>query len=364
MLHVVHILHSFGTGGMEKGLTTLINHGSPEFKHTIICLTESGDSQHLLQKNIEIIEMHKKEGNSLFFIFRLMKVIRQLKPDIVHTRNWGGFDGIIAARLAGIQNIVHGEHGWSMDDPDGLNRKRVFIRRVVNLFIKKYTCVSKQMKTWLEKDIKVGKEVVQVYNGIDCDTFYSCRDKILRAELGIHPETIVMGIVARLDPIKNHAALIKVFNKIHAKNPKTCLMIIGEGPERSNLEKISGSGIVFLGNRSDVHTLLNAMDVFILPSFNEGISNTILEAMATGLPIIASDRGGNPELVKHGLNGMVFSPDDQSALEKLIVNYINKPELRQKHGENARLDAEKKFSIQQMVDGYENIWKAVLKEAV
>ncbi|NOX35790.1 MAG: glycosyltransferase, partial [Deltaproteobacteria bacterium] len=266
---------------MEKGLATIINHASPEFKHTIVCMTKSGASKFLLRDDIKIIEMNKKEGNSLFFIFRLMKVFKQLNPDIVHTRNWGGLDGVIAARLAGISHIVHGEHGWSMDDPDGLNRKRVFIRRVINLFIKKYTCVSRQMKTWLEKDIKVGKEVIQIYNGVDCNLFCPGRDNALKSELGIDPGTIVMGIVARLDPIKNHAGLIKAFNKVHAEHPHTCLLIIGEGSERAKLEEISGSGIIFLGNRPDVYGLLKCMDIFILPSFNEGISNTILEAMAS-----------------------------------------------------------------------------------
>ncbi len=284
-----------------------------------------------------------------------------MKPDIVHTRNWGGLDGIIAGRLAGIRNIDHGEHGWSMDDPAGLNPKRVFIRKIINVFVKKYTCVSRQMKTWLERDIKVGKEVTQVYNGIDCAAFCPGKDSALRSELGIQPEIVVMGVVARLDPIKNHIALIKVFNKVHAENTHTCLLIIGEGSERQRLEEMSGSGIIFLGNRLDVHALLNGMDIFILPSFNEGISNTILEAMATGLAVIASDRGGNPELVKHNINGMVFEPEDLSGLEKLIINYIHNPGLRQMHGTNGRKDAENIFSIQHMVNGYENVWKSCFR---
>jgi len=358
-LHVVHLVHSFGTGGMEKGIATLINHSSSEFKHTIVCLTQSGDSRHLLRGGVEIIEMNKKEGNSLFLIFRLMKAFKRLKPDVVHTRNWGGLDGVIAARLSGIKAIIHGEHGWSMDDPDGMNPKRVFIRRIINRFISCYTCVSRQMKTWLETDIKVGKQVFQIYNGVDFERFFFQKNKSLKSEIGISPETIVLGIVARLDPIKNHSGLIKVFNSIYKKNSKICLLVIGDGPERSKLEKMNKGGILFLGNRSDVHTLLNCIDIFILPSFNEGISNTILEAMAAGLPVIASDRGGNPELVKHRVTGMLFQPDDWVSLENLIITYIQNPGLRKYHGFKGRQDMEKKYSVHQMVKGYESVWKTI-----
>lgn len=356
-LHIVHILHSFGTGGMEKGLATVINNSSSDLRHTIICLTESGASKQLLQKNITIIEMNKKKGNSLFFIFRLMMVLRQLKPDIVHTRNWGGFDGVIAARLAGISHIIHGEHGWSMDDPDGLNPRRVFIRRILNLFIKKYTCVSMQMKAWLEKDIRVGKDVIQIYNGVDCNLFCPGNDEVLKSELGIAPETIVMGIVARLDPIKNHAGLIKAFNRVHKKNPHTCLLIIGEGPERPKLEKISSSRVLFLGNRSDVCNLLKCIDIFILSSFNEGISNTILEAMASGLPVIASDVGGNPELVKDGENGFLVPPHDYEQMADRIVKYIAEPHLVELHGKTGREQAVRNFSIASMVNDYESVYR-------
>ncbi len=359
-VHVVHILHSFGTGGMEKGIVTVINHAAPEFKHTIICLKKSGASQELLNKPVKIIEMNKKEGNSLFFIFQLMKTLKQLKADVVHTRNWGGMDGIIAARLAGISNIIHGEHGWSMDDPNGLNRKRFWVRRFMDLWITKYTCVSDQMKNWLENNIKVKKSVIQLYNGVECDTVYSCKNTSIKKQLGIPLRAVVIGIVARLDPIKNHSGLIKAFHSLRSGYPNSYLLIIGDGPERNKLERQSGGGILFLGNRSDVKNLLGVLDIFVLPSFNEGISNTILEAMSAGLPVVASKRGGNPELVKNNCNGFLFEPDDIPTLEALLLKYISDAKLREKHGKNGRRKAEKLFSIGQMVLGNERVWKNIV----
>ncbi len=356
-IHVVHILHSFDTGGMEKGIAMVIKNSIATFKHTIICLTKTGESKKLLPKHIEIIEMKKKEGNSLFFILRLTKTIKNLKPDIVHTRNWGGFDGVIAAKLAGIKHIFHGEHGWSMDDPYGLNKKRMFIRRGLDRFVNHYTCVSRQIESWLINGIKVKKPVIQIYNGVDCHLYSPGAGVAIRSDLGIQTHTIVFGIVARLDPIKNHKTLIKVFNDINKVWPDTCLLIAGKGTEEKYLKSIACQNVHFLGNRSDIAELLKGLDVFVLPSFNEGISNTILEAMASGLPVVASDRGGNPELIKPDQNGMLFDPDSQEALKSCLSEYVQDSTLRKRHGDNGREMAQKLYSINTMADEYKSVWE-------
>ncbi len=347
---------------MEKGIVTLINHAASNFKHTILCLRTSGESEKLLNRNVKIISVGKKEGNSLFFILKLTKIIHCLKPDVVHTRNWGGMDGVIAAKLAGAPNIIHGEHGWSVDDPDGLNPKRIFLRRFLDLFISEYTCVSKQMVFWLQKSIKIKKKITQIYNGIDCRHFCLKKSNNLRGNLGLSQETIIFGIVARLDPIKNHTTLINTFKHIQEKFSDVCLLIIGDGPERQKLENTAGKNVLFLGQRTDINELLNCMDVFILPSFNEGISNTILEAMAASVPVIASHRGGSPELIKHQENGFLFEPDDPKAIEEFMLEYTCKPELRKRHGRKGRQDAEQHYSIEKMVRNYEKVWKEVEKE--
>lgn len=358
-IHIAHVLHSFDTGGMEKGIATVIENSISTFKHTIICLTKSGKSKKLLPRDIEIIEMNKKEGNSLFFVLRLAKTIKKLNPDIVHTRNWGGFDGVIAAKLAGIKYVFHGEHGWSMDDPYGLNKKRVFIRQVLDRFVTCYTCVSKQIESWLINEIKVKKPVIQIYNGVDCDLYSPGLGMAIRSDLGIKTGTIVFGIVARLDPIKNHKALIKVFSSINKVWPDTCLLIAGKGTEEKYMQSIACHGVHFLGNRSDIPDLLRSIDVFVLPSFNEGISNTILEAMASGLPVVASDRGGNPELIKSDQNGMLFDPDSEEALKICLAKYIQDSELRKCHGNNGRKMAKKLYSVKTMADDYKSVWENI-----
>jgi sugar transferase (PEP-CTERM/EpsH1 system associated) len=335
-IKIVHVIHSFATGGMEKGIATVINHGTDRFEHTILCLTTSGDSQRLLTKCIPIIEMNKPEGNSLRFLINLSRSIRVQKPDIVHTRNWSGLDGVIAARLAGISNIVHGEHGWGMEDLDGVNFKRVLIRRLLAVWTKTFTCVSQQMAGWLTKDIHIPRNrITRIYNGIDCHQFQpaSCDLKRkIRLEIGANPDHPIIGIVGRLDPVKDHQSLFEAFNLVRKDLPEAILLVVGDGPDRRRLEDLAGDGIVFLGNRLDVPTLLKALDIFVLPSLNEGISNTILEAMASALPVVATAVGGTPEIVKNGRTGLLVPPKTPSAIATAILKYLKNNQLCRQHG--------------------------------
>lgn len=361
---IVHILYSFGTGGMEKGIATVINHGSTDFEHIIVCMTTSGESKNLLTRPAKIIELNKPEGNSLKFIIRLMGVLKDLQPDVVHTRNWSGMDGIIAARLAGVSSVVHGEHGWGVEDISGLKLKRVLIRRILSLGVKEFTCVSRQMVEWLNNSIRVGsKRITQIYNGIDCDKFHpvTVDDKRkIRAELGLKPNQPVIGIIGRLDPVKDHLSLFDAFLKIRSDIPEAILLVVGDGPYRNTLEKKAAEGIIFLGNRPDVDNVLSALDVFVLTSLNEGISNTILEAMATALPVVATNVGGTPEILDDGKTGVLVEPKNISAMASAIKNYVDNPDIARQHGAAGREKVMGHYSVDKMVSEYEKVWMRVV----
>ncbi len=351
-IRIAHVLHSFSTGGMEKGIASLVQATSREFEHIIICITSTGRSEELLPVGTQVISLEKSDGNSIGFILKLAKVIKNLKPDVIHTRNWGGLDGVLAARLAGISAIVHGEHGWGVIDTNGLKLKRVFIRRCISVFIKEYTCVSKQMVQWLRNDIQIKKTISQIYNGVDFERYNPLEENSTKNGL-------VIGIVARLDPIKDHSTLFGAFETVRKKIPNSKLIVIGDGPEREKLEQIAGKGVVFLGNRRDVPELLRTLDVFVLSSLNEGISNTILEAMATAIPVIASNVGGNPELVKDGINGCLFEPGDSEALANILLDYCQDTDKRKTHGMEARRSVMEKFTMDKMIDQYATVWKRI-----
>lgn len=307
-----------------------------------------------------MIAMGKPPGNSLPFLFKLAMVFRQLKPAVIHTRNWGGIDGVFAARLAGIKSIVHGEHGWGMADPFGMSVRRRYIRRVADFGIHRYTCVSKQMEDWLVNHIRVNKPIKQIYNGIDTSKFrpVTADEKArLPRMLGLPENTPFVGVVGRLDPIKDHACLFKAFQMLKTVFPKVQLLVVGDGPERERLEKISVEGIRFLGRRDDIDQILPTLDVFVLPSKNEGISNTVLEAMACGLPVVASRVGGNPELIDNNENGMLFPSGDSETLAAIVQSYLQYPEIAKDHGKMARKSVISRFRTRDMVCAYERVWR-------
>ncbi|MHB8764569.1 MAG: glycosyltransferase [Deferrisomatales bacterium] len=357
-IRVVHVLYSFGTGGLEKGIATLVRHGSPDLEHVIVCLSRSGASAALLPPGTTVVELHKPAGNSLRFVWKLSRALKELRPAVVHTRNWSGLDGIVAARLAGLKSLVHGEHGWGMDDPEGRNPRRVLARRYMAGWVREYTCVSKAMEEWLGETIRVGRPVTQVYNGIDTRRYAPAPDRrVLRRSLGLPEDALIAGVVGRLDPIKDHGTLFRAFDGVRRRFPGARLLVVGDGPEMGRLRGEAGDGIDFLGDRADVAALLPALDLFVLPSLNEGISNTILEAMATGLPVIATRVGGNPELVVDGVTGTLVPPSSAAEVEVAMLRYAGDTELRRAHGEAGRQRAVAGFGIPAMVEGYEQVYR-------
>jgi sugar transferase (PEP-CTERM/EpsH1 system associated) len=350
-------------GGLENGVINIINRSDPDaFDHAICCLTRSGAAAHRLARKVKIVEMHKREGNDWRVIPRLIRFMRSQRPHIVHTRNWGTVDGILAARFAGVPSVIHGEHGWNMNDPEGQSRRRLWLRRFLGLGVGRFVTVSDDIRRWLENVVRVPDRKVQtIRNGVDTEKFHPR----LRDEKGLGTRSeggIVIGTVGRLDPIKRQDLLLQAFSKLDPDARKVKLLLAGEGPERKRLETLrdglpGGDRISFLGEREDVPELYRIMDIFVLPSRNEGMSNTILEAMASGLPVIATAVGGNPELVRDGRTGILIAPDSVDAIRDAIQHYVENPEIRRIHGANAREEAVDRFSLKRMVEEYENLYR-------
>ena len=340
---------------MEKGISTVVRHASPEFAHVVLCLGRSGESARLLPAGTRVLELGKRPGHSAVFLLRLARELRRLRPALVHTRNWGGLDGVIAARLAGLP-VVHGEHGWTMDDPDGLSPRRLRLRRWLNRWVREYTCVSAEMERWL-RGIVGDRRVSQIYNGVDARTYAPSPDRgSVRRELGIAADAFVVTICGRLDPIKDHVTLLRAFAALLEADAGARLLVVGDGPERKRLEGQAGTGVLFLGNRTDVPAILGDTDVFALTSLNEGISNTILEAMASGLPVVATRVGGNGELVEHGVSGSLVAPGDRVAITAVLLAYRRDRERRLAQGAAGRRRAVERFPVAAMVEAYQRVY--------
>ncbi len=367
---IAHVIFRFGVGGLENGLVNLINNmPTDRYRHAIICLTDYTDFRNRLKvKDVPVIALHKREGKDFGAYLRLWKVLRQLKPDFVHTRNLGTVDAVIPALLAGVRYRIHGEHGWDMVDLHGVNRRYRLLRRLCGLFIHRYITVSANLANWLRDTVNISPDkITHICNGVDVEKFAPTRiGHASLAEAGFHePDLVVIGTVGRLAAVKNPLMLVQAFISLLRNNKdgraNLRLVLIGDGPLRAEIQQALATAdimdLVWLaGERDDVASLLPGLDIFVMPSLNEGISNTLLEAMANGLPVVATDVGGNPELVTQGCTGFLVESGDPEALACGIQKYLDCPALRVEHGREARRVVESKFSLGSMVSEYLTVY--------
>jgi sugar transferase (PEP-CTERM/EpsH1 system associated) len=363
-IKILHVLHTFAPGGLENGVVNIINKSPSHLVHELCLLSRAGDFVNRLTKPVVYHEMNKRAGNDFRMMFRLRDLFMRRGVDVVHTRNWGGFDGVMAACLTKRPALIHGEHGRDFDDPGGLKQRRNVARRLLAFRAKKFVTVSKDMYTWLQSTVSIPQEkLTLIPNGVDTARFRPGRDLELRRELGIAEDEFVVGTIGRLDPIKNHVGLIESVGLLR-NDGKVRLVIVGDGPERGRVEdalrKFGGDlRPLLLGYRADVERLYRTFDAFALNSFAEGMSNTLLEAMSSGLPIICTGVGGNVELVAHRRTGMIVQSGDNQGLADAIREYAADEDLRSLHGDNARRFIVQNFSLEKMVQRYVALYESV-----
>ncbi len=357
-VHIAHIIYRLAIGGMENGLVNLVNRMDPRFVHHIISLTDATEFQQRITNNdVTVSVLNKKPGKDPGSYWRLWRLLRSLKVDIVHTRNFGTVDCGLIARLAGVKTLIHSEHGWDMSDLSGGNPKYIRLRRWMAPLATRWLAVSANIRDWLESTVKVrANKLTQIYNGVDTDRFHP--DNVY-SEDALH-----VGFVGRLEQVKNPGSMIRAMVRL-ATDPSIArpvkLTVVGGGslldPLRQQVAAAGLESVVnFSGSRSDVPELMRSFGVFLLPSFNEGISNTILEAMASGLPVVTTNVGGNPELVIDDSTGKLYASDDDEMLAECLKIYANNESLRAEHGRAARQRANERFSLATMVAAYESFY--------
>jgi sugar transferase (PEP-CTERM/EpsH1 system associated) len=364
---IAHVVQSLATGGLENGVVNLVNATRDSFEHVIVCLTTSGALESRLRPGVRVVTLNKRAGREVVSLAKLARALRQLRPDIVHSRNWPTIDTVIAARLARVPIVVHGEHGREAADPDGRNARRNGVRRLLHPFLNRFVCVSHDLRRWLIEQVRIpASKVITIHNGVDVMRFTGAGRDATRAELGFGPSDVVVGTVGRLDPVKGQAHLVHAFAGVARRHPESRLVITGDGPLRAELEcLVDALGLRdrtrMLGERGDVPAILAALDVFVLPSVAEGISNTLLEAMATGLPVVATRVGGNPELIQTETTGLLVPARQPAPLAAAIARYVDDSHLRQLDGKNARQRAVERFSLVRMADNYTAFYAGLLR---
>lgn len=373
---IVHIIYRLGVGGLENGLVNLINNmPAGTYRHAIVCLKDATDFQQRLTRDVAVYPLNKKEGQDWGAFVRLYKLLKQLKPAIVHTRNLAAIECQVPAWLAGVKHRVHGEHGWDVFDPDGANKKYQWVRRLIKPLVHRYIPLSKHLESYLTDKIHVAPEkITRIINGVDTGVFYPStgeKSPLAGCPLAFSPREVVIGAVGRMHGVKDQTTLVKAFILMCEREPalaqNTRLVIIGDGPLREPaLKLLEDSGLSanawLPGERADVAEIMRRLDVFVLPSLAEGISNTILEAMATGLPVIATAVGGNPELVADGLTGALVPANDPAAMAEAMRGYSHDEQRRREHGQQARRRVEQEFSLTAMVARYQAVYDSLLQQ--
>ena len=371
---VAHILHRFDTGGLENGVVNLINHMPVDaYRHVVVALTEVTDfRQRLRHPDVECIALHKAPGHGARLYPRIWRLLRHLRPAIVHTRNLAALEMQPAAWAAGVPVRIHGEHGRDVEDLDGLSVRHQRIRRLFAPFVQRHIALSRDLQDYLVNRVGIAPgRIEQIYNGVDATRFRSApAGPRSRGAMPFASHHLVFGTVGRMQTVKHQLLLARAFVRMVQRTPKlqasARLVMLGDGPLRKEVQALlAEAGLASLawlpGERSDVPALMQALDVFVLPSLAEGISNTILEAMACGLPVVATAVGGNPELVAHGRTGLLVPSDDVEAMAQALQTLADES-LRRRFGVAAREAVEQRFSLQAMVAAYQGLYDQALRK--
>lgn len=365
---IAHVIHRLDYGGMETILVDLINHmGDTPFRHAVVCLKDFSEFRNrLVSDSVDVIALGKREGKDFPHYYRLLAQLRRMRPSIVNTYGMATLDLAPIGRLAGSR-LVHSEHGWQESRGDVL-KKYIRMRRLMRPFTDRVVAVSSDLHAWLHDTVGIPeRKIACIYNGVDANRFGSSEKTAARKRLCIREDAFVVGTVARLAPVKAQADLVEAFSKAigRVQSNSMVLAIVGDGPERNHLEtlireKNLTEHVIMPGARSDVADWLRAFDVFSLPSRNEGISIAALEAMASGLPVVASNVGGNPEVVVDHQTGRLTPVGDTDALADALVSYAIDDGIARQHGIAGRKRMLDHFSMDAMVAKYLRLYDDVL----
>lgn len=333
---VVHLLNRFDTGGLENGVVNLINH-LPAFRHAVIAVTEiTAFKDRVTAPGTRFIALNKPPGQGFWLYPRVYRLLRELRPAVVHTRNLGAMEFQLPAWAARVPLRVHSEHGWELNDLGGVNRANQRLRRLYGPAVHRFVALSRAIEIYLTGPVGFAAQRVQrICNGVDTRRFAPAADAPADWPFR-RGEHLVIGAVGRMQAVKDPLNLVEAFLRLR--------------------ERCAADWPRLPGDRSDVAALLPQFDLFALPSQAEGISNTLLEAMACGCAPVATDVGGNPELIEDGRSGRLVPAQDSEALAAALAALVQDADLRAALGCAALARARAQFSLDGMVEAYGRLY--------
>ena len=362
---VAHLVYRFDCGGLQTLLSECIDRmPARQYRHAVICLTgQPTEAGRIRRTDVAFHLLDKPPGNGMATHVKLWLLLRRLRPAVLHTYNIGTLEYQATALLAGVPGRVHAEHGRDSVEIEGLHRKYNLLRRWLAPAIDAYVPVSADLAGWLRDTVGVpAHKVAPVPNGVDTQRYAPAGAQPAAAP---GPAPTWIGTVGRADRIKHHAGLLDAFGLLLARFPAPRhdlrLAIVGDGPLlpalRERVAREAWADRVWLpGARTDIADVMRGFSVFVLPSLSEATPVTVLEAMATGLPVVASRVGGVPQLVLEGQTGRLVPPADPAALAAALAAYVDDPGLRARHGAAGRAHVQAHYSVDAMVAGYADLY--------
>jgi glycosyltransferase involved in cell wall biosynthesis len=354
-IRVVHLTYSLHKGGCESLQVEFAKLADQSrFDLRFVAVDSLGHTADVIEElGWPVTCLEKPGGFRPGHIFKLAKLLRQWGTDVVHTHDNGPLMyGSVAGRLAGVPVLVHTRHHGRLP---WIAASKVSSARMACYLVDRVCCVSKDSLTEGIKEGIPESRLCTVWNGIDTTRF--TYDPERRGNSG------PMASIACLRPDKNTESLIRATATIIREEPEFLINIAGDGPpERvAMLKQLAidlkvDKNVIFLGNVNDVPSLLARSSVMVLPSTTEGISIALLEAMACGVPVIATNVGGNPEVVEDGVTGILVPANDDAAMTEALLRMYRSPEMRKAMGAAGRVKVVRDFEIRRMVSDYENLY--------
>ncbi|OYW75805.1 MAG: hypothetical protein B7Z37_11475 [Verrucomicrobia bacterium 12-59-8] len=362
-ISVLHVLHSYRPGGMENMIAQMARLlPRPEFQVAICTLAGGDDFTDRLPADTKVLDMDKKSGLDLGCVMRLRRLIQDLRPDVVHSHNWSALLYSFLSLAGGSTPLLHGEHalfyGWERA-PWRLRLRKAFYARC-NIV---HTVSRGQAHEIKGFGLQDGVDLRVISNGVDTVKFSPREKAAVRAAVGIPPDGLCIGMAARCVPEKRHALLLQAFEKIGTMFPHVSLVLAGAGGncEAEILALVVGhrfaNRIFWLGHRDDMAVVYNMLDLLVLTSTSEGMSNVSLEAMSCGVPVLMNEACGSEELIIEGVNGQAVPMATAAAVVDAMAPLLRVPAELKRLGHAARAWVALQHPLEKTAAQYSGVYR-------
>lgn len=365
---ILHVLDSLSPGGLENGVVNMARllHGDG-FEIGAACLRFRGEFANRMPEPGKIAVMGKADRFCWSAVRALRRHLLMIGADVIHSHNLGTLIyAVLATRWGRTCPIVHGEHG-QLQSAD-LTTKRLLQRRWLFPFCHSIHTVSSGLCDQLrDLGLDPNKRIVVTPNGVDCNRFQPTEDPgAAKTAVGLPAEAMVVGIVGRLVALKRHEMLFEAFRQLASDFPRLHLLVVGDGGADRDLliEAMrihpNSDRLHWAGHRDDLRRYYQAMDLLAAPSEVEGLSNAVLEAMASGIPVLAHSACGNAEVIRDGEDGFLAEISNASNLTEHLQRRLSEPEQLRRVGKMARNTVLKRFSLFKMAENYERLYRGAV----